>query len=273
MKMMATFVLLCGIFPAFANETYISPVTGKPYEPNDRYTFEQFKARDEHVMKKTGGFLMRPAAGPLGLIVDAREKPRKLTMKEFLRLYQLGTGLEINYREEPLGKSDPIAFAQAKVEGTNNLFVVAVINGGKTLPALSVFPEERFGLVNADRLTGGDDPSAPETRVEKEVWRAIGFIGGLGYSPDKNDIMQPYYSLKELDANFQAYIQPMNMARMQGLWKRFGVVKARRTPYRAAVQQGWAPAPTNEYQKAVWDEVHALPKNPMKIEFDPKKKR
>ena len=34
-----------------------------------------------------------------------------------------------------------------------------------------------------------------------------------------------------------------------------------------------APAPTNEFQKAVWDKVHAIPQNPMKIEFDPKKGR
>jgi len=39
------------------------------------------------------------------------------------------------------------------------------------------------------------------------------------------------------------------------------------------VEEGWAPAPTNEYQKIVWDKVHAIPQKPMKIEFDPKKGR
>ena len=65
----------------------------------------------------------------------------------------------------------------------------------------------------------------------------------------------------------------MNMAKMQKMWNRFGVSKERRVPYRVACQQGWAPAPTNDYQKAVWEEVHAVPSDPMKIEFDPKKGR
>ena len=36
---------------------------------------------------------------------------------------------------------------------------------------------------------------------------------------------------------------------------------------------GVAPPPTNAVQKAIWDKVHAIPKTPMKIEFDPKKGR
>ena len=52
-----------------------------------------------------------------------------------------------------------------------------------------------------------------------------------------------------------------------------GVTPLRRTIYRRACQEGWAPAPTNDVQKAIWDKVHAIPKTPMKIEFDPKKGR
>ena len=43
--------------------------------------------------------------------------------------------------------------------------------------------------------------------------------------------------------------------------------------YSAAVQEGWAPTPTDTVQKAIWDKVNATPKTPMKIEFDPKKGR
>ena len=52
-----------------------------------------------------------------------------------------------------------------------------------------------------------------------------------------------------------------------------GVTPARKGIYEAACQQGWAPAPTNDIQKAIWDKVHAVPATPMKIEFDPKKGR
>ena len=55
--------------------------------------------------------------------------------------------------------------------------------------------------------------------------------------------------------------------------KALGITKKISATYLDACEQGWAPAPTNEYQKAIWDKVHAAPKNPMKIEFDPKKGR
>ena len=129
--------------------------------------------------------------------------------------------------------------------------VIVVVDDEAKLPALSVFPEERIGIVNADRLKGGKDPTAFEMRVSKQMWRAMGFIGGVGFSTQENDMMQPYYTLDELDANMHPYIQPMNMAKMYKMWKRFGVKKERRVPYVVALKEGWAPAPTNEYQKAI----------------------
>ena len=101
--------------------------------------------------------------------------------------------------------------------------------------------------------------------------RAMGFISGVGFSQYENDMMQPYYTLKELDGNIHAYIQPMNMAKMGKFWKRFGVKKEARIPYLVAVQEGWAPAPTNDVQKAIWDKVHALPTEPIKIKPEEKK--
>jgi hypothetical protein len=54
---------------------------------------------------------------------------------------------------------------------------------------------------------------------------------------------------------------------------RIGVTQPEFTTYRKACKEGWAPTPTNDVQKAIWDRIHATPKNPMKIEFDPKKGR
>jgi len=52
-----------------------------------------------------------------------------------------------------------------------------------------------------------------------------------------------------------------------------GVMPARKGTYESACQEGWADEPKDKYQQAIWDKVHAIPKNPMKIEFDPKKGR
>ena len=47
----------------------------------------------------------------------------------------------------------------------------------------------------------------------------------------------------------------------------------RRIPYRQACQEGWAPAPTNAVQRAIWNKVHQIPDSPLVIEFDPKRDR
>ena len=52
-----------------------------------------------------------------------------------------------------------------------------------------------------------------------------------------------------------------------------GMTPTRIASYKKACQEGWAPAPTNDVQKAIWEKVHAVPATPMKIEFDPKKGR
>ena len=268
MKKLLTVAILAAM-ASFAEE-YVSPVTGRAFDPNGKYTLEQIKARDERVLKKTGGFIHQKAEGPQALLVDARQKPA-LTLDEVARVYKLATHLEAQVAKETRTGANPLAFARKMLEERKPLMLVAIAEGSKGLPALSVYPEERIGIVNADQLKGGDDPTLPEMRVSKEVWRAIGFVGGLGFSPAENDIMQPIYTIKELDANRYPFIQPMNMARMQTMWKRFGVKKERRIPYRVAVQEGWAAQPTNDYQKAVWKEVHTVPDKPITIEYDPKK--
>lgn len=275
MKAFIAIAILAAGLLSFAEENeevYISPITGRPVVLNGKYTLEEIKARDEKMMKKTGGFVMQKAEGPLALFVDARNEA-KLTVDEVARLYKMGTHLDCNFEKIQRGEKRPLEFAQGIMAEKKPLLLVMVVEKADDLPALSVFPEERIGIVNADKLKGAaeNDPSAPEMRVAKEIWRAMGFIGGVGFSAQENDMMQPYYTLAELDKNNHPYIQPMNMLKMQAMWKRFGVKKERRMPYRVACQEGWANPPTNDLQRAVWDEVHKAPEKPIKIEFDEKR--
>lgn len=254
---------LCGNL--FANtstnaieDEYISPVTGKSIPKDSKYTLEQVKARDERVLKKTGGILDIPSTGPKALFVDMRSKPL-LTIDEVARVYNLSSKLEANVLKIARNNDAPLVKAQQIFKEKSPLFLVAVIDNDDTLPILSVFPEERIGLVNADKLKINikNDPSLPELRVAKEMWRAIGFIVGIGFSDMENDMMQPFYTIEEIDNCKHAYIQPMNMTKMYKFMNRFGVKKPRRIAYRQAVIEGWALPPTNDYQKVVWQEAKA----------------
>lgn len=239
-------------------DNYISPVTGKPFPKDSKFTLEQMTARDERVLRKTGGILDIPSTGPRALFVDMREKPL-LTVDEVARVYRLSSKLDANILKSVKGASAPLAKAQEIFKDKEPLFLVAIIENEATLPALSVFPEERIGLVNADKLKmkAEKDPSLPELRVAKEMWRAVGFIAGIGFSDMQNDMMQPFYTIEEIDNCKHAYIQPMNMTKMYKFMNRFDVKKPRRIAYRQAVIEGWALPPTNDYQKVVWQESKA----------------
>ena len=241
------------------DETYYSIITGVPWTKKHRLTLEEYKERDQKVLRRAGGFIYFPAEGPKLLLCEARGRAA-LTIDEVARLWKLGSKLEADLLKEPCG-GDPLDYATKVMGERKPLMIVAVVEHDR-LPALSVFPEERIGIVNAAKLKGhSKDPAATEMRVMKEVWRAIGFIGGLGFSAAKNDVMQPWYTLAELDSTDNAYIQPMSMMGMQQMWNRFGVKQPHKIPYRTAVKQGWAQPPTNDLQKAVWDEIKGSTNN------------
>lgn len=222
-----------------------------------QFTPEQLAARDKRVLEKTGGFIDVPASGPAIEIVDARAKPgsgpawvAEVWTKHAKSPFNVLTN------SIPEGKC-PYAFGKEKLEADKALIVVLLAQAGDKMPALSVYPEERVSVVNTDVLCKGINSVDAELRVIKECWRSIGFITGVGFAQQENDVMQPVFSLKDLDEDKYQMIQPMNYGRMAKMMTKFNVSRARRVAYRAAVRQGWAPAPTNDFQKAVWDEVKA----------------
>lgn len=224
------------------------------------------------VLKKTGGFLDVAAVGVSVVVVDTRDKPG-IAADRFTEVFGNLSKTHVKIDKSKLSENEkPYAKALAALKANNAAYAILIAESGDC-PGLCVMPEERIAVINAKRYLGGNDPVAPETRLIKEVWRALGFVAGVGYAPYTNDVLQPVYNLKELDALVYQVMQPMNFQKMYAQMAKFGVKRARHIPYSLAVREGWAPQPTNEYQKAIWDKLHAAPKNPMKIEFDPKKGR
>ena len=86
--------------------------------------------------------------------------------------------------------------------------------------------------------------------------------------------MQPISAAADLD-RFSANFMPpdsANAALQNGT--KIGFRPFRRTTYKRACKEGWAPAPTNDVQKAIWEKIKAekdqKPSNPIKVNFDPK---
>lgn len=135
-------------------------------------------------------------------------------------------------------------------------------------------PESYWVSVNVKSLAADNPPKAIlADRFEKEVRRAFAFVCGGTCGTEPGGICRMVNSLSDLDAipglDFALDVE----ARIVNNMNETEVKPYRIAKYSEAVQEGWAPAPTNEFQKAIWDKVHAIPATPMKIEFDPKKGR
>ena len=125
--------------------------------------------------------------------------------------------------------------------------------------------------MNVARLGEGcRDGKTLSARVRKEILRGLAFTTGGAYTtmvdPLMRDITKPgdMDTLQSEEFGFEMINRFMSAAPLYGLKPWY------QTTYKEACQEGWAPMPTNSYQRWVWKKAHSVPKNPMKIEFDPK---
>ena len=85
----------------------------------------------------------------------------------------------------------------------------------------------------------------------------------------------PMRNVKQLDTFDKEGLPPDSIARACGYVGELGVRPEYRVSYRDACKEGWAPAPTNDYQKAIWNQVKADkergPTNPIEIPMPTKK--
>lgn len=157
-------------------------------------------------------------------------------------------------------------------DGTTGARLELVSEAGA--PRLLVAPEDGWAKVNVTALAeDGPDAKTLEERTIKEAWRGIALICGASDSIYQPCLMREIHSLKDLDA--VKVLEPSPEA-FNMLYRAIDTMRLKRMfteTYRKACEEGWAPAPTNDVQKAIWEKAHAVPATPMKIEFDPKKGR
>ena len=143
----------------------------------------------------------------------------------------------------------------------------------KTMPDMMlVSPEGRWAIVNVAALAAdGAASQYAVARLHKEMVRAFAYLAGGCGSAVAGHLLAHTTRPDQLDAYSEAR-PPMDvLAKVSRRLPQLGITPQRMATYQQACKEGWAPAPTNDVQRTIWNEVHQLPSKPLKIEFDPAK--
>ena len=188
--------------------------------------------------------------------------------------------------EPLLGKIDrtlAVKVSISKAEGLSAGNIAAKIGEAKatvgvgvvddpSLPSLLVAPETGWALVNVAKLDDRcPDAKALASRVRKEIMRSLAFTTGCAYMTTADPLMRDVVKPGDIDGlpseefGFEIISHFLSSAPLYGLKPWYSAT------YRKACEEGWAPAPTNEYQKAIWEKVHEMPTEPIKIKPETKK--
>ena len=147
----------------------------------------------------------------------------------------------------------------------------------ESLPTSMIVPEEKYAVVNVAKYKKGlkmpSEAALCKKRCSKAALKAYMLLCG-GCASRYPGHVGTAQSVNDLDISHDKL--PIDIQEsMKKYLASAGVTPLRKTIYRKACQEGWAPAPTNEYQKAIWDKVRSEkergPTNPIEIPM-PKKK-
>ena len=132
--------------------------------------------------------------------------------------------------------------------------------------ALGAF-EDGWGYINVAPLVADKpDTKKLDTRIEKMIYRTFGNIHGTSDSQNMPQcVMKSAVGLAGIDALLCSSFSPEPYFKANSYMAKAGYKHSQRGTYYEACEGGWAPAPTNDVQKSIWDEVHQLPTKPIKI--------
>lgn len=210
-------------------------------------------AARSNLLARTGGIVQSPAEGPAILFLNAQslvtENTLRMTTEQFQKTLHLRSLFSTIKSAEPIAEG-------LKALSDKNTAAVIVIGASEGYPTLLVAPESRWALVNVSALAErGVSATTLSERTQKEIWRAAGILMGAANSNFEHCLLKPVFSTSDLDALKMQTLSPEPFGKMLVHAQKMGMKAIRTTTYRKAVEEGWAPLPTNDFQRAIWSEL------------------
>lgn len=231
-----------------------------------------FKPKENRKIKAMGGSIMVPNSmkghilvANMQMKVPASELEK--TVKQLIGM----TRLDIRFVNVPGEVSPSVANKKVKELGANA--VIFITDSDKCDVSLLCAPENGWTIINSSVVTkDAKNEIFAAARLRKELMRGFFAATGAMNSRYPGTIMNYIGKPSDLDKLVEEIPVDMSMRTIDYLAK-MGVTPVQYTTYQRAVQNGWAPAPTNDIQKAIWDKIHAMPTAPIKIKPETKKVR
>lgn len=199
---------------------------------------------------KTGGVVNPPVDIRQMLFLDARETEHS-SLNNLVEAASKHIGLKAEVRQVSIGSEvEAYKIAKDSINAVTGAVVVFIEN--ESAPSLSVFPEDAITVVNIHQLKDSDYQTY-RRRLVKEFWRSIAFTLGGYACGGMQSVMQPVYSVKDLDAVKGFSIPPQQIGVINAIKPRLKIYNPVPVPYSRACREGWAPAPTNDVQKALYE--------------------
>ena len=212
--------------------------------------------------KPTGGLLLREAPKSYICVRDRQTafKPEEIDAA----ISKIARGLTMAIRRiDADAKPD-----DCKVE----IVLEDVLKAGGADRTILAAPEQGWATLATVWLAkDADTEDIRARRLHLELMRAVGMAMGVGVSMYQPCVMTSVRGIKDVDAIQLDTPGPEGINNFEKGAVTFGVDRLKLTTYRMACQEGWAPAPTNDIQKAIWKKVHELPSSPLKIKPETKK--
>lgn len=206
------------------------------------------------LMTKKGGMLHVPSSGPVIQVMNAQKRVPEKEVTEVCQAIESAMRLEI--RQAPATKAAKPMAEAARMVADPQCAAAIVVCDNPDLPMLLVAPEGRWVLVNVAALATDKPNQAKLTeRLRKEIWRGFGHLMGAAHSHFEACVMKSVRNLADLDALPVETVSPEPYVKIQQHARTIGASPYTMVSYREACKQGWAPAPTNAIQQAVWDEI------------------
>lgn len=208
------------------------------------------------IYQKTGGMLKSPGEqkGRIVVVNAAKDTPSAVVGKHvesFAKQHKVAV-------EVVSGSFD---LKKPAVQGEATLFIA----DDAELPMSLVAPEARWAMMNIFKLRH-EKVQFFEARVGKELTRALYYLCGAANSQYPNALTGCVTKPEELDTFLDARVPVDVQHRVVPYLSGYGITPYRLVPYRKACMEGWAPQPTNDVQKAIWDETFTMPDKPIRIQ-------